>query len=174
MSEPFLGEIRMTGFNFAPAGWALCDGQILAISSNTALFALLGTTYGGNGTTTFALPNLQGRVPVHQGTGAGLSTYVIGEQIGVENVTLLASQMPEHTHLVNAVAAGGNSASPQNALPAIESTGTSLNYSTASAGVNMNSATNALAGGSQPFSIVQPVLCVNFIIALEGIFPSRN
>jgi microcystin-dependent protein len=174
MSEPFLGEIRMTAFNFAPAGWAMCEGQTLAISTNTALFALLGTTFGGNGTSTFCLPDLRGRVPVHQGQGNGLSNYVMGEQTGAENVTLLASQMPIHTHQVNAVSSGGNVASPQGALPAIESTGTSLNYSNGAPGVVMSAAMNAETGGSQPFSVIQPLLCVNFIIAMEGIFPSRN
>src|SRR6476659_7582144 len=98
MSEPFLGEIRMVGFNFAPQGWALCNGQILSIAQNTALFSLLGTTYGGNGTQTFGLPNLQSRVPMHWGQGPGLSNYVIGEQTGTENVTILTSNLPPHTH----------------------------------------------------------------------------
>jgi microcystin-dependent protein len=174
MSEPYLGEIRMFAGNFAPAGWALCNGQTMAISTNQALFSILGTQYGGNGVTTFSLPNLQGRVAIHAGTGAGLSTYIQGQQAGVENVTLLATQMPIHSHLVNAVGGGGNQAGPVGNLPAIESTGTSLDYSNAAATGQMNSSTIANAGGNQPFSIIQPYLSVTFIIALVGIFPSRN
>jgi microcystin-dependent protein len=174
MASPFLGEIRMFGGNFAPRGWAFCNGQIMPISQNTALFSLLGTTYGGNGTSTFALPNLQSRVPVHWGTGAGLSSYVIGQQAGQENVTLLQSQMPAHTHLLNAVTSGGNQASPTGNLPAVESTGTSLNYSSDPANTTMNPAAVANAGQSLPVPVVQPCLAVSFIIALAGIFPSRN
>jgi microcystin-dependent protein len=174
MASPFLGEIRMFGGNFAPRGWAFCNGQIMPISQNTALFSLLGTTYGGNGTSTFALPNLQSRVPVHWGTGAGLSFYVIGQQAGQENVTLLQSQMPAHTHLLNAVTSGGNQASPTGNLPAVESTGTSLNYSSDPANTTMNPAAVANAGQSLPVPVVQPYLAVSFIIALAGIFPSRN
>ena len=164
----------MFGGNFAPRGWAFCNGQLMSISQNTALFSLLGTTYGGNGTTTFALPNLQSRVPVHWGTGAGLSSYVIGQQAGQENVTLLQSQMPAHTHLLNAVISGGNQASPTGNLPAVESTGTSLNYSSDPANTAMNPAAVANAGQSLPVPVVQPYLAVSFIIALAGIFPSRN
>ena len=164
----------MFGGNFAPRGWAFCNGQIMPISQNTALFSLLGTTYGGNGTSTFALPNLQSRVPVHWGTGAGLSSYVIGQQAGQENVTLLQSQMPAHTHLLNAVTSGGNQASPTGNLPAVESTGTSLNYSSDPANTTMNPAAVANAGQSLPVPVVQPYLAVSFIIALAGIFPSRN
>lgn len=174
MSEPFLGEIKMFGGNFAPSGYALCNGQLLPISQNAALFSILGTTFGGNGTTTFALPNLQGRVPVHMGQGPGLSPYVLGEQTGVENVTLLYNNMPIHNHTVNAVTGGGNSASPTSNLPAVESTGTSLDYSNTAANTTMNPAMIGNAGGNIPFSVIQPVLCVNFIIALVGIFPSRN
>ena len=174
MSNPYLGEIRMFAGNFAPSGWQFCNGQLLSISQYSALFAILGTTYGGNGTTNFALPNLQGRVAIHWGNGAGLSPYVIGQQAGVENVTLLATQMPVHNHSVNAVASGGNSATPASALPAIESTGTSLDYSTAAAGTTMNPAMVGNAGGGQPHTNVQPYLAVSFIIAMAGIFPSRN
>src|SRR5450631_2987711 len=116
MSEPFLGEIRMFGFNFNPQGWAQCNGQLMAISQNTALFSLLGTNFGGNGQTTFGLPDLRGRVPVHAGQGPGLSPYNIGEQTGTENVTLLSSQMPSHSHGVSANLAA-NSGSPLNAFP---------------------------------------------------------
>jgi microcystin-dependent protein len=174
MSEPFVGEIRMVGFNFAPSGWALCNGQLMPISQNTALFSLLGTTYGGDGTTTFALPNLQSRVAIHQGQGSGLSPYGMGQSGGVEEVVLNQNQMPLHNHLVNAVANGGNQASPSNGLPAIESTGTSLNYSSAAANSTMNAALIGTAGGTSPVSVIQPYLCVNFVIALFGVFPSRN
>jgi microcystin-dependent protein len=116
MSEPFLGEIRMVGWNFAANGWALCNGQLMSINQYQALFALLGTTYGGNGTTTFALPNLQGRVPIHQGTGLGLSPYTIGESSGSENITLLANQMPAHNHLMGVSNLPGAVADPTNAI----------------------------------------------------------
>jgi len=152
----------------------MCNGQILAISQNTALFSLLGTMYGGNGQTTFALPDLRSRVPIHVGQGPGLSNYVQGEQIGQENVTLISSQMPSHTHTVNAVTSGGNQASPAGGSPAIESTGTSLDYSNATPNSPMNAAMLSAAGSNQPDNNIQPVLCVNFVIALQGIFPSRN
>jgi microcystin-dependent protein len=175
MANQYLGEIRMFAGNFAISGWAMCNGQLLPISQNAALFALLGTTYGGNGTTTFALPDLRSRVPVHIGQGAGLSPYIEGQQGGTENVTLLSNQIPGHSHPVNAIASGGNSASPLNNLPAIESTGTSLDFSSAAAaGVTMNSTMIGPNSGGQPHSNIQPYLCVNFIIALVGIFPSRN
>jgi microcystin-dependent protein len=175
MANPYLGEIRMFAGNFAIAGWALCNGQLLSISQNTALFAILGTTYGGDGVSTFALPDLRGRVPIHVGQGVGLSNaYILGQETGVESVTLTASQMPVHTHLVQCNTGGGNQASPAGNLPAVESTGTSLDYSNAPPNGAMSSAMNASTGGSQPHSNIQPVLCVNFLIALEGIFPSRN
>ena len=173
MANQYLGEIRMVGFNFAPLGWALCNGQLLNISQNTALFSLIGTFYGGNGTSTFGLPNLQGRVPVHQGNN-GFASYVLGQLSGTENVTLLSNNMPIHNHLVNCNSAGGNQATPGGGLLAVESTGTSSDYTTAAADSTMNPAMIGNAGGNVPFSIVQPYLCVNFIIALSGIFPSRN
>jgi microcystin-dependent protein len=176
MASPFLGEIRMVGFNFAPRNWALCNGQLLSITQNTALFSLLGTTYGGNGTTTFALPNLQSRVPIHAGQGPGLSPYVLGELNGVESVTLTPGQMPSHNHTVNAVASGGNQANPAGGSLAIESTGTSLDYANSSTTPTspMNAAMISPAGSNQAHTNIQPVLCVNFVIALAGIFPSRN
>ena len=174
MSEPFLGEIRMTGFNFAPSGWALCNGQILDIQQNTALFSLLGTFYGGDGKANFALPNLQSRVAIHQGQGNGLSPYDIGQIGGAETVALQYNQMPIHNHSVGVVNAGGNVAGPSGNYPAIESTGTSLNYSNSAPNASLNPSTIGNAGGTTPVSVIQPYLCVNFIIALVGIFPSRN
>ncbi len=181
MSSPFLGEIRMFGFNFAPTGWQLCNGQTLAISQYAALFALLGTTYGGNGTTTFQLPNLQGQVPIHQGTGGG-STYVIGEASGSANVSLLYNNMPLHTHLVNAVTTTASNVQtpagnyPAAALAAVH-TGAApavTTFSTATPNAQMNAATVAQAGGNVPHNNMQPYLVVNFCIAMVGLFPSRN
>ena len=176
MANPFIGEIKIFAGNFAPAGWALCNGQLLSIQQNTALFSLLGTIYGGNGTSTFALPDLRGRVPIHMGQGPGLSSYFEGQQAGTETVTLITNQIPAHTHTVNAVASGGNQASPVGGSLAIESTGTSLDYvnSNTTPTSAMHPAMIANTGGNQPHSNIQPYLCVNFIIALVGIFPSRN
>ena len=164
----------MAGFNFAPTGWALCDGQLLAISQNTALFSLLGTQFGGDGVTTFALPNLQSRVPIHQGQGAGLTSYSVGEQNGVESVTLNSTEMPVHSHLVACNTGGGNQASPSGNLPAEESTGTSMDYTNAASNAFMSTGMVENAGSGLPHTNIQPVLCVNFIIALAGIFPSRS
>jgi microcystin-dependent protein len=174
MSQPFIGEIRMVGFNFAPYGWALCNGQLMSISQNTALFSLLGTYYGGDGVNTFALPNLQSRVPIHQGTGPGLTPYVIGQTGGTENVTLTTQQMPQHNHTIGCVNSGGNQASPSNNYPAMESTGTSLDYSNSNPNATMGPLTVGFNGNSLPHPNIQPYLCVNFVIALTGIFPSRN
>ena len=176
--EPYIGEIKMFAGTFAPSGWQLCNGQLLSISQNTALFSLLGTTYGGNGTTTFALPDLRGRAPIHQGQGNGLSNYVLGEVIGTENVTLSQQQMPVHTHNVRAVSAPADQAVPTNFYPSAiidPTTGSSTNsYSDATADVSMNPGTITPAGGSLPVNIIQPILAVNFIIALTGVYPSRN
>ena len=188
MSEPFLGEIRMFGFNFAPAGWAMCNGQLLPINQNQALFSLLGTFYGGNGTSTFALPDLRSRVAVHMGMGPGLTGYVIGEVTGEENHRLVQSEMPAHTHKVNCdgsstahgasspnvfgVSAGGT---PVNHLPGrVASPGNEVYSSAAPAGSTMNPNMIAVAGSSLPHNNLQPLLVVNFCIALEGIFPARN
>jgi microcystin-dependent protein len=173
MSEPFVGEIRMVGFNYAPANWALCNGQLLSISQNATLFNLLGTTYGGDGVSTFALPDLRSRVPIHAGQGTGLSPYVQGENGGSETVTLLTSQIPSHNHGVNCSTGGGTQPSPANGYPAVESTGTSMDYDASSNGT-MNTAMIGNAGGGQAHANIQPYLCVNFIIALSGIFPSRS
>jgi len=172
VSEPFLGEIRMFGFNFAPTGWAMCNGQLLPISQNTALFSLLGTQFGGNGTSTFALPNLQSRVPIHQGQGSGLSSYVIGQSGGFENVTLLATQLPAHSHSVNASSATAAAGRPAGAVPAHPSADI---YASAPDGATvMNAGMIANTGGNQPHGNIQPYLTLNFCIALQGIFPSRN
>jgi len=173
MSEPFIGQIMTVGFNFAPRGWALCNGQLLSISQNTALFSLLGTTYGGNGQTTFALPDLRGRMPVHQGQGPGLSNRVMGEASGQETVTLLTAQMPQHTHMVNAQSSPGNSTNPTNNYPATSSARDNI-YSNAMPNATMNPGEIGVAGGSQPHDNMPPYLVINFIIALEGIYPSRS
>jgi microcystin-dependent protein len=171
--ETILGEIRMFAGNFAPTGWAFCQGQLLPIAQNTALFSLLGTTYGGNGTTTFALPDLRGRVPVGFGQGPGLSNRVIGEQFGTETVTLTTSQMPAHSHTVNAVTSEGNQNLPTNSLPA-NTKALDKEYSDANANTTMKATMVNPTGGNQPFGVTQPSLGVNFIIALQGIYPSRN
>jgi microcystin-dependent protein len=180
--EPFLGQISIFGFNFAPRGWATCDGQILPIAQNTALFSLLGTTYGGNGQTTFALPDLRGRVPVHQGQGPGLSAYTIGEVTGTEAVTLITTQIPAHSHVAqSAVNVAASSLAPSDdPSGAVPTGGTQVNIYTAAPDgttkMNAGMVTTQVqpSGGSQPHENIQPLLCVNFCIALEGIFPSRN
>ena len=175
MSDQFLGQICTFGFNFPPRGWATCDGQLMSIQQNAALFSLLGTYYGGNGVTTFALPDLRGRVPLHQGQGPGLSTYVIGELSGTENVTLLQSEMPLHTHILNGSSALSDSHTPSNNVIATSlATGTKTYLSATPPNVGMNPQSIALAGGSQPHNNLQPFLVINYCIALQGIFPSRN
>jgi microcystin-dependent protein len=167
----------MFGFGFTPSGWLPCNGQTLAISQYTALFALLGTTYGGNGTTTFQLPNLQSRVAVCQGQGIGLSAYVLGEQTGTENVTLTSNQMPLHTHLVNVDGNSSGKNTPANnflgTVAALAPTDNKV-YSAGPSSATMAPTANAPAGGSQPHPNIQPVLCVNFCIAMQGVFPSRD
>jgi microcystin-dependent protein len=171
MSEQYLGEIRAVSFNFAPKGWALCNGQTMPINQYAALFSLLGTTYGGNGTTTFNLPNLQGRTPVHFGSGASGNQVSLGQVGGAESVTLNGNQSP-HTHLVAAQSSGGNSNTPSGNLPGA-STSPVQAYG-ATPNTPMNAAMVGPAGGSQPHNNIQPSLVVNYIIALTGIFPSRN
>jgi microcystin-dependent protein len=178
--EPFLGEIRMVGWNFAANGWAFCNGQLMSISQNAALFSLLGTTYGGDGIQTFALPNLQGRVPIHQGNGAGLSPYVIGSTGGNESVTLLSTQIPAHNHLMGVSNQAGTAADPTNAILAQGNSGSARapvpvsDYVSTAATGNLAATAISATGGSQPHSNIQPYLCVNFIIALQGVFPSRS
>jgi microcystin-dependent protein len=177
MSEPFLGEIRMFGGNFAPRGWAFCNGQLLSISQNTALFSLLGTTFGGNGQTTFALPDLRGRAPMHWGQGTGLTPRTLGEASGTESVTLISTQMPAHTHALNASGAQGDAPTPSGTVNAVlldTSTQQPLNLYGNAPNTTMSPTAIGMAGGSQPHNNMQPYLCVSMIIALEGIFPSRN
>jgi microcystin-dependent protein len=172
MSDPFVGEIRMFGGNFAPLGWAMCQGQLVPISENDTLFQLIGTTYGGDGQTTFGLPDLQGRVPIHQGQGPGLQPYVIGERAGVESVTLTTNQIPIHNHAVLVSQDLANNANATNQVYA-QSTQISM-YTQDTASKLFNSSDLSTAGGSQPHDNMQPFLVVSFIISLFGIFPSQN
>ena len=173
MSSPYVGEIRIFGGNFAPAGWMFCEGQLLPISENETLFNLIGTTYGGDGQETFALPDLRGRLPIHMGTGPGLSTYVIGEMSGTESVTLTVNQLPNHTHPPTALSSNGNANDPANRIWANAQSGSA--YTTGSpTGATLNPTTLAPIGGSQPHENMQPYLCVSFIISLFGIYPSQS
>lgn len=174
MSEPYLGEIRMAGFNFAPRGWALCNGQLMSIAQNTALFSLLGTTYGGDGQTTFALPDFRGRAPNHWGSGPGLTPRVIGEASGSETVTLISTEMPQHTHLIAGLSAPGTQVAPNGGLLAAQARGGAMIYATGAPDSTLAPNSVGIAGGSQPHNNMQPYLTVTFIIALNGIFPSRN
>lgn len=170
-AEPFVGEIMLVPYNFAPRGWAFCNGQILSIAQNTALFSLLGTTYGGNGQTTFALPDLRGRCALSAGQGPGLSNYDLGQVSGTETVTLIATQLPVHSHNVAAVDDDATVGIPTGALPAnIAAKG----YSKGAPNTSMNPAMISGGGGNQPHDNRQPYLVLNYCIALEGIFPSRN
>ena len=167
MSEPFLSEIKIVSFNFAPKGWALCNGQLLPINQNQALFALLGTTYGGNGQTNFALPNLRGRVPIHFDSG-----HTLGETAGSTSNTLNIQQLPTHLHLMQGTTQDGSGPVPSSALL---STANNMYQSPAGGGLTaLNPASVTNVGGSQPHNNMMPYLVLNFIIALQGIFPSRN
>ncbi|WP_417673768.1 phage tail protein [Roseibium sp.] len=172
MSEPFVGEIRMFAGNFAPRGWAYCDGQLLAVSQNDALFSLLGTIYGGDGRTTFGLPDMRGRIPLHQGEGPGLSPRRLGSKGGAEKVTLTVNQLASHSHDFNA---------SRNAATASDPTGRVLSdvlgfnfYREADQDTSLGADAIANTGGSQPHTNLMPTLCVHFIIALVGIYPSRH
>jgi microcystin-dependent protein len=176
MSSPFLGEIRPWACNFAPFGWALCQGQLLAISQSTALFSLIGTYYGGNGTSTFQLPDLRSRVPMKYGTDTAGNTYVVGETGGEESVTLQSNQMPIHTHvLVGDSGTGGKSKVSAGAAMGQTAQGGSFYAPGANANQTININTvSAYQGGNQPHSNLQPYLAINWCIALRGIFPARN
>ena len=171
MSSPFLSEIKIFAGNFAPVGWAQCNGQLMAISQNTALFSLLGTTYGGDGKTNFALPDLQGRVPMNFGQGPGLTDVFIGEQGGVESVTLLQTEIPAHGHSLRGL--GETATEPDGVGALLAATPDSKAYGSGST-VAMADGSVAPVGGSQPHNNMQPYLTLNFVIALSGIFPSRS
>jgi microcystin-dependent protein len=172
MSTPYIGEVRMFGFGRTPNGWQSCDGSLLAISDYDALFALIGTTYGGDGQTTFGVPDLRGRIPIHQGTGPGLSTYTIGQLGGTETVTLLTAQMPAHTHTLPVSSGAATVAEPAGAVLAAESSDPVFNPSPPST-VDMSTAAASAVGGNQPHENMMPTLTVQFAIALFGIFPPR-
>ena len=171
MSEPFIGQITMFAGTFAPRNWAFCDGQLLPISGNSALFSLLGTTYGGDGRTTFQLPDLRGRVPMHAGSGPGLTNRTQGEKSGWESMTLNVNQIPAHNHAPQADNAFGDAKEPGGHLPAMADDG-ERNYSSAGANTTMGSTANT--GGGQSHTNMQPYLAIRYIIALQGIYPSRN
>ncbi len=174
--DPFLGEIRLFAGNFAPRGWAFCGGQLLSISQNTALFSLLGTSYGGDGRTTFGLPDLRGRVPVHEGQGPGLTRRDLGEQSGSETVTLLATELPAHTHALAATTSNATSQVARGNLPAFTYTDavTTLYANEDGGSVAMAPGAIAPSGSGLPHDNRMPTLALNFIIALQGVFPSRE
>ena len=175
MSEPFTAEIRIFAGNFAPRGWAFCDGQLLPIAENTALFSLIGTTYGGDGRTTTALPNLQGRAPMHPGRGPGLTARRLGERVGVETVTLSEAQIPSHAHTARASTTAGNSNQTVGTNTSLgRAVGGQAYLNTSSNLVDLASATLATTGGGQAHTNLQPFLAINFIIALVGLYPSRS
>jgi microcystin-dependent protein len=174
MSSPFVGEIRMYGFAFAPRGWALCNGQALAILQNQALFSLLGTTYGGNGVTTFSLPDLRGRVPVSFGAMPGGVTMVLGQAGGAETVTLNATTTPQHSHQVAATTTTANKRPPAGKLFAADNASVADYYRSPTAPVALDSRSLSNTGGSQPHNNMQPYTVTNYCIALQGLFPSRN
>jgi microcystin-dependent protein len=173
MDNPFIGAIVLFCGNFAPAGWAFCNGQLMSISQWSALFSILGTTYGGNGTTTFGLPDLRGRVPIHPGQGLGLSPYTLGETGGTEAMTLTLQNLPAHNHLLNGdnTAGGKEFPGPNHVIGASP---TDKMYSVNRPNTNMSPASIGMTGNNMPFSLVQPFQCINYIIALQGIYPSRN
>jgi microcystin-dependent protein len=172
MASPFVGEIRMFAGTFAPSGWALCNGQTMAISQNAALFTLIGTTYGGDGVTTFQLPDLRSRIPVHQGTNSNNGTsYVQGQVAGEESLVLTSNQMPQHIHVAQALSTAGNQQGPAGGIWASSNLG---QFSSSSANGTMNPAAISSVGSNQAHPNIMPYLAVNFIISLFGIFPSRN
>jgi len=177
MDQPFVGVIFPFAANFAPSGWKLCQGESMSISENEVLFTLIGTTYGGNGTTTFNLPDLRGRLPIGQGQGPGLSNYVIGQASGTETVTLTTANLPMHNHLLNVINVAGTVPTP---IPTSYIAGTAVGttglnfYSGGPGNTTLGSNTIGNTGGSTPISIMQPILATSYIISLYGIFPSRN
>lgn len=172
MSEPFVGEIRMFAGNFAPRGWAFCDGQLLAVSQNDALFSLFGTIYGGDGRTTFGLPDMRGRIPLHAGSGPGLSTRRLGSKGGSETVSLTANQMASHSHSMFAQSVA---ATEQEASGNMLSQGAGINaYKAEAQDIQLAPSSISSTGGSQPHTNLMPTICVNFIVALFGIYPSRH
>jgi microcystin-dependent protein len=169
MSQPYVGEIRMFAGNFAPAGWMFCEGQLLQIAEFETLFNLIGTTYGGDGQSTFALPDLRGRLPIHQGNG-----FTLAETGGVESVTLAAGQIPAHSHPFLASANQASSTGPANQVPAVTQAATITPYGTDAPPVQLSPSSVGSTGGSQPHSNFQPYLCIDFIISLFGVFPSQT
>ena len=175
MSQPFVGEIRMFGGNFAPAGWSLCEGQLLPISENEVLFQLIGTTYGGDGQSTFCLPDLRGRIPIHQGQGPGISNMILAQQFGSETTTLTVNQIPPHNHNILGSASVGNSTGISNSTIAAGTVGRVYTTDTDPANLSdLNPGTLINSGGSQPHNNLMPYRCINFIISLFGIFPSQT
>ncbi len=175
MSEPFLAEVRIVGFNFAPRGWAFCDGQILPISQNQSLYSLLGTTYGGDGRTSFALPDLRGRTPIHVGSSNG-TQHTLGQKSGEETHTLAANEMPQHNHGMNAVTETANVPSPAGAYYAGSPGGTPIYTAQNPTNLNQSLGSGSIpnVGGGQAHNNMQPYIALNFCIALQGLFPSRN
>ena len=173
MSDQFVAEIRICGFNFAPTGWAQCNGQVLPISQNTALFSLLGTTYGGNGSSNFALPDLQGSVPIAPGQGPGLSLYDLGQAGGIPAVTLLESEIPSHTHVINAATTPLGTVTVPSATVSYSRATSGTPYGATGTQITMSPATLAPAGGGLPHNNLQPYCVLNYCIALQGIFPAR-
>jgi len=174
MADPFVSEIRIFAFDFAPRGWARCQGQILPLSQNTALFALLGTTFGGNGITNFGLPDFQNRIPIGFGRGPGLSEYFMGQSGGQESVTLLTTDIPAHRHTARCNTSPAESESPSNAVWATDGASATTSYAAVAAPVNMASAALAPSGTGVPHENRMPTLGLNFCIALQGVFPPRQ
>jgi microcystin-dependent protein len=174
MGEPYIGEIRMFGGNFAPAGWAFCNGALMPISENDALFTLIGTTYGGDGQETFGLPDLQGRIPIHAGTGSSGTPYTIGEMGGVEQVTLTVNQIPAHGHAPLGTTDPGDQSTPVNNFWSAAFTGDQIYDPAITANGTLNTTLIQQSGGSQPHENVAPFLCISFILSLFGVFPSQN